>query len=86
MTETPKRVWVNPDVEYAEREKQYGCNIEYHRADLSADLVRAAYRAGLEAAAQYVEHQSDAKTIRTLSPVQETVAAIVEQVMKKDHV
>ena len=84
MTETPKRVWVNPDVEYAEREKQYGCNIEYHRADLSADLVRAAYRAGLEAAAQYVEHQSDAKTIRTLSPDHETVAEIVAQVMEKE--
>ena len=85
MTDAPKRVWVDPRIEFAEPEKQYGCNTEYHRADLSANLVRAAYRAGLEAAAQYVEHQSDAKTIRTLSPDHETVAAIVAQVMEKDH-
>jgi len=54
MSKTPKRVWVNPSVEYAERQKQYGCNVEYHRVDLSADLVRAGYLAGLEAAATAV--------------------------------
>ena len=97
MTETPKGIWVNPDVEYADREKQYGCNIEYIRADLSADLVRAA----LEWVAGIADKQREsarsnnckkevvgafwtAKSLRDLASDHEAIAAIVAQVMEKE--
>jgi len=90
MTDVPKRIWVNPDVEYADREKQYGCNIEYHRADLSADLVRAAL--DLETIAHVMHDADPAHRTEPWEDVQdhyrymsnEVIAAIVAQVMEKE--
>jgi len=97
MTDLPKRIWVNPDVEYADRDKQYGCNIEYHRADLSADLVRAGYLAGLKIAliviGTYDEFATCSeccdvteinKAVTRLSADPGDIAAIVAQVMEKE--
>jgi len=75
MSDALKRVWVNPDVEYADREKQYGCDIEYHRADLSADLVRAAL---------YKTRGYTWSGVEALIADSEAVAAIVAQVMEKE--
>jgi hypothetical protein len=38
----PKRIWMDPDIRFPECEKQYGCDVEYIRADLVAELVQAA--------------------------------------------
>ncbi len=34
MTDAPERIWMDPDIRFPECEKQYGCGIEYIRADL----------------------------------------------------
>ena len=53
MTDAPKRIWATTGI--LSGENWYSCKVirgtEYHLADLSANLVRAGYLAGLEAAA-----------------------------------
>jgi len=39
MTDAPERIWMDPDIRFPECEKQYGCGVEYIRADLVADVV-----------------------------------------------
>lgn len=38
MSEAPERIWMDPDIKFPECEKQYGCDIEYVRADLIEEL------------------------------------------------
>ena len=105
MTDTPKRMWVvdeKPATDICWRdnifftdEKASACGwvlgdmVQYHRADLSADLVRAA----LEAAAKRSEYHKDArnsiygksrtdagKAIRAMSSDPDAIAAIVARV------
>ena len=100
MTETPKRLWARRHPTGVVEAADYKIEGEqqYHRADLSADLVRAA----LEAAAAAADKETKcalanscnqeamgavwaATAIRTLSADPEAVAAIVAQVMEKEH-
>ena len=99
MTDAPKRIWSNGKSNGAEGDCWLDCSsepnpflpIEYHRADLSADLVRAGYLAGLEAAACLEEKRSahwDAKIIRALAddPTNpEAIAAIVACVTEAEQ-
>jgi len=39
MTDAPERIWMDPDIRFPECEKQYGCGVEYIRADLVVDVV-----------------------------------------------
>ena len=34
MSEAPERIYMDPDIKFPECEKQYGCDVEYVRADL----------------------------------------------------
>ena len=38
MSEAPERVWMDPDLQFDECEKQYFCDIEYVREDLYKEL------------------------------------------------
>lgn len=38
MSEAPERVYMDPDIQFPACEKQYGCDVEYVRADLYAEL------------------------------------------------
>jgi len=38
MSESPKRVWMDPDIHFPECEKQYLCDIGYVREDLYEEL------------------------------------------------
>lgn len=38
MSEAPERIWMDPDIKFPECEKQYGCDIEYVRADRIEEL------------------------------------------------
>jgi len=98
MTDAPKRIWVvdeKPAGDICWRDnifftdnKASGCGagplplVEYHCADLSADLVRAGVLAGLESAAAPIYKWSiaAAEEIEALSADPETIAAIVARV------
>jgi|TARA_R110002124_G_scaffold281306_1_gene455401 hypothetical protein len=41
MSEAPERVWMDPDIKFPECEKQYGCDVEYIRADLARPMTVA---------------------------------------------
>lgn len=94
MTDAPKRIWVEPaiaedgthgstawpheDADWPEKE------FEYHRTDLSAELVRAGLEAGAHLAEDNWSEHGVADAIRTgLKSDPEAVAAIVAQVMEK---
>jgi hypothetical protein len=51
MTEAPERIWMDPDIKFPECEKQYGCDVEYIRKDVSDALVVAAREDALREAA-----------------------------------
>jgi hypothetical protein len=66
MTEAPERIWMDPDIKFPECEKQYGCDVEYIRKDVSDALVAAAREEALREAAEvaaeeanWVPHKSD---------------------------
>ena len=101
MTDAPKRIWASTGLYWDYKddwtEGSWSCGsdagAEYHRADLSADLVRAGYLAGLEAAAEQSlmpcgyandtpndRQVSVADDIRAIAPDQEAIAAIVARV------
>lgn len=40
MSEAPERIWMDPDIKFLECEKQYGCDVEYVRADHVKELER----------------------------------------------
>lgn len=42
MTEAPERIWMDPDIKFPECEKQYMCDVEYIRKDVSDALVAVA--------------------------------------------
>lgn len=42
MTEAPERIWMDPDIKFPECEKQYGCDVEYIRADHVDALLKQA--------------------------------------------
>ena len=52
MTEAPERIWMDPDIKFPECEKQYGCDVEYIRKDVSDALVTAAREEALREAAE----------------------------------
>ena len=83
---------MDPDIRFPECEKQYGCDVEYHRADLSADLVRAALERAADSVPLGVNGMSalnaialDAaeNAIRAIANDPEAVAAIVASVVKQ---
>jgi len=68
MTEAPERIWIDPDIKFPECEKQYGCDVEYIRKDVSDALVAAAREEALRKAAdkcflKSAEHWTDETTI-----------------------
>ena len=40
MSEAPERIWMDPDIKFLECEKQYGCDVEYVKADPVKELER----------------------------------------------
>lgn len=40
MTDAPERIYMDPDIQFPECEKQYFCDVEYVRADLYEALER----------------------------------------------
>jgi hypothetical protein len=38
MTKAPERIWMDPDIKFPECEKQYGCDVEYVRADMLHEI------------------------------------------------
>ena len=60
MSEAPERIWMDPDIKFPECEKQYGCDVEYIRADLYEELEanRLAYVIATEAADRIEELQA----------------------------
>jgi len=95
MTDTPKRVYLDQDVEEGDGmfprcfENPKYCGepaVEYHRADLSADLVRAALERAAETskeiADQYVGYMSRVEqAIRNTAKDDEAVEAIITSVL-----
>lgn len=51
MTEAPERIWMDPDIKFPECEKQYMCDVEYIRKDVSDALVATAREDALREAA-----------------------------------
>ena len=51
MTEAPEQIWMDPEIKFPECEKQYGCDVEYIRKDVSDALVAAAREEALREAA-----------------------------------
>jgi len=43
MTDAPERIWMDPDIRFPECEKQYGCGVEYIRADLVDAIIAATF-------------------------------------------
>jgi hypothetical protein len=99
MTDAPKRIWASP--EHPDENGYGGFWIkhkvlpahEYHRADLSADLVRAALERAANAVPDGIDSMSavtamaldsSENAIRDLADDPEAVAAIVAQVMEKE--
>jgi hypothetical protein len=64
MTEAPERIWMDPDIKFPECEKQYGCDVEYIRKDVSDALVATAredaLREALDAAREYRYRRGEA--------------------------
>ena len=54
MSEAPERIWMDPDIKFPECEKQYGCDVEYIRADHVDALVTQAREDALMEAAEVV--------------------------------
>ena len=93
MTDAPKRIYLDQDAEEGDGifllcfENPKYCGepaVEYHRADLSADLVRAGYLAGVKdvqeiASDAEVFDISDAAEYLAADP--EAVAAIITSVL-----
>ena len=90
MTDVPKRIWANKSinsecvVSFASPSEQY-C-IEYIRADLSADLVRAALERAAERLLgtinrEYGDHRDYRKAIRAMVKDDEAVEAIITSVL-----
>ena len=40
MSEAPERIYMDPDIKFPECEKQYGCDVEYVRADIIEETNR----------------------------------------------
>ena len=98
MTDAPKRIWAfakkdwfNAGASTSKITSAGAKDVEYHRADLSANLVQAGYLAGLEAAGYEgaipcyeTRHvtlgDKVSETIRAMSPNPEAIAAIVARV------
>ena len=38
MSKAPERIWMDPDIKFPDCEKQYGCDVEYVRADRIEEL------------------------------------------------
>ena len=51
MTEAPEQIWMDSEIKFPECEKQYGCDVEYIRKDVSDALVAAAREEALREAA-----------------------------------
>lgn len=64
MTKAPERIWMDPDIKFPECEKQYMCDVEYIRKDVSDVLVTAAreetLREALDAAREYRYRRGEA--------------------------
>jgi hypothetical protein len=66
MTEAPEKIWMDPEIKFPECEKQYGCDVEYIRKDVSDALVAAAREEALREAAHIVSragHSLDAEIL-----------------------
>lgn len=88
MTNAPKRIWgVSGIAGFVSANDYDNGDTEYHRADLSADLVRAGYIAGVmdvQKIASDAEVFDVSDEAEYLSADPAAVAAIVAQVMEKD--
>ena len=75
MAEAPERVWMDPDIKFPECEKQYGCDVEYIRKDVSdariAEAREGALREALDAAGEYRYRRGEA--------VENAILALIEK-------
>lgn len=66
MSEAPERIWMDPDIKFPECEKQYGCDVEYVRADMLQEIfaryskAESAHIEELEAKNKRLNEQMDA--------------------------
>lgn len=78
MTDVPERIFMDPDIQFPECEKQYFCDVEYTRTDHVNELIAAAY----EDAASMIEtstttkyHQAQCVRARTPDDARAALAA-----------
>ena len=95
MADAPKRMYLDQDVEEGDGmfprcfENPKYCNepaVEYHRADLSHDLVRAALERAAERLLgtinrEYGDHRDYRKAIRAIAKDDEAIEAIITSVL-----
>lgn len=90
MSDAPERIWMDPDIKFPECEKQYGCDVEYIRKDVSDALVAAAREEALRDAAdkcslKLAEPWTDTTTIIPHEYTAEVIRRKILTLIEKDN-
>ena len=83
MSEAPERIYMDPDIKFPECEKQYGCDVEYVRADILQHQTHLIEQ--LFALLEVTEETDDGRVFRPnrISSCRALDAEKLEQVLKE---
>lgn len=94
MSDAPQRIWMDPDIRFPECEKQYGCDVEYIRADIHraeleavrewcAKIADRYHLAAVEWFKKTYPNHSHDKATDSLSIAQEIRAKPIDEILKE---